>query len=195
MPDAAERPIVTAELVGLKVRQAVANSLEIEVENVHLDHSLVQDLGAQSLDMLDIAFALEREFRIQFPQTDLLQRASSHFGEDALVNEDGFVTDFGLQLLRGGMPEIDPVRLEPPTLAADVIKLITVQTFVRLVLRLIEVKDQFPRKCPLCGSQTIESDVLPEFVCPNCGDTRPLPTGDEVLLGDLLELANRAPSV
>jgi acyl carrier protein len=180
-------PIAT-EIVEQKVRQVVAKSLELELDEVHLTDSFERDLGAQSLDMLDIAFTLEREFRIQFPQTDVLQRAAAHFGEDALV-QDGIVTDFGLNLIRKSMPEVDPSALPSGAAAADIVKLITVATFVRVVMRLVEVKGDFPRACPACGAQTEESDVMPEFVCSNCGDIRPLPTGDEVMLQDLVSLA------
>lgn len=80
--------------VTLKVRKVVAEALEIELEEAHLSASLFE-LGAESLDMLDMAFMLEKEYQIQFPRTDILERAAAHFGEDALVS-NGLVTDRGL---------------------------------------------------------------------------------------------------
>jgi acyl carrier protein len=184
-----ERAVITRQVIELKVREAIAKALELEVEQVALSASLQKEFDAQSLDMLDIAFTLEREFKVPFPQTDLLQRASKYFDDDALV-QAGKVTDFGLELLRKGMPELNPTLLQPGLRAIDVVSLITPETFVRLVVRLLDAKADFPRECPDCGALTVESEVMPEFVCPACGGVRPLPSGDEVLLHDLVLLAH-----
>jgi acyl carrier protein len=107
------------------------------VSDVTPESSLEEDLGAQSLDFLDIAFSLEREFRIQFPRTDFLQRASDHFGEENLL-KDGVVTPFGLQLLALGMPEIDSAKLKSGLRVAELQKMFTVATFIRVVRQLLE---------------------------------------------------------
>jgi acyl carrier protein len=189
MADPAPGGALSADSVAQKVRMVVAKSLDIDPERVQLSASLVDELGAQSLDMLDMAFMLEREFRISFPRTDILERAVAHFGEETLVR-DGVVTAFGLRLLRRGMPELDATRLQPGLPAADVVRMVTVQTFVRIVLRLLEAKQQFPRECPVCRVAAEESDVMPELVCPMCGAVRPFPSGDETLLQDLIALAD-----
>src|SRR4051812_15049436 len=110
--------------VALRVRTLVAENLELELDEVQLTSSFF-DLGAESLDLLDVAFSLESEYRISFPRTDILERATEHFGEDALVQE-GLVTDLGLQLLREGMPELDPNLIKPGLRDVDVAKNITV---------------------------------------------------------------------
>jgi len=188
MTDAVETSTsLSQEMIELKVRETIAKSLDIDVDDVQLLASLQADLGAESLDMLDIAFLLEREFRIEFPRMDLLQRASTHFG-DELMMQDGVVTDFGLELIRKGMPEVDPSMIRSGMQASELARMIQVQTFVRIVGRLLEVKQQFPRECPSCGTTSLEeSAVAPEFVCANCGYIQPLPSGDEILFQDLLE--------
>ncbi len=179
---------VPPEAVEQKVRQFVAKALDLDVDEVQLSSTLMGELGAESLDLLDIAFMVEREFRIEFPRTDIIERATAHFGEEALV-VDNRVTDLGLELLRKGMPEIDQSQLKQGMLAIDVARLATVQTFVRVTSRLLEVKAQFPRECPDCGATMHESDVMPEFVCAQCGKIQPLPGGDEILLRDMIEMA------
>ena len=133
---------------------------------------------------------LEKEYQIQFPRTDILERATTYFGEDALV-ADGLVTDMGLQLLAVGMPELDPNVLKPGLKALDVAQMITVESFVRITWRLLEAKKAFPRECPSCGGHLTESDFMPEFECDSCGETVPLPSGDDILLQDLLDLADQ----
>jgi acyl carrier protein len=188
MPEATLRnTTVPQSVLEGQVVAAVAKALDLKPEKVTLSSSLQDDLGAESLDYLDIAFQLERNFNVQFPRADLLQRASDHFGEDALV-KDGVVTDLGLSLLRKGMPEVDPGRFRPGLRAIEVASMFTVWTFVRVLDRLLAAKEQMPRQCPKCGSELAESPNLPEFVCSGCGEVVPLPSGDAILFQDLLEL-------
>jgi acyl carrier protein len=180
--------VVTREEVEEKVVAAVARALDIDPGQVTLSSSLTEDLGAESLDFLDIAFTLEREFNVQLPRLDILERATEHFGEDALV-KDGVVTPLGIELLRKGMPEIDPELFQPGLKAMDVARMFNVATFVRIVLRLVEAKGELPRECPRCGKEMTESTVTPELVCESCEESVPMPTGDEVLLRDIVALA------
>lgn len=172
--------------VAQKVREVVATALELETDDVHLDSSLFE-LGAESLDLLDMAFMLETEYQIQFPRTDILERANRHFGDGALV-VDGKVTDLGLKLLRVGMPELDPAVIKPGLSDLDVARMITVGSFVRITERLLEVKAAFPRTCEECGGTLVESAVMPEFECSGCQRIVAVPSGDDVLLEDLLLL-------
>ncbi|MDQ5822891.1 MAG: phosphopantetheine-binding protein [Chloroflexota bacterium] len=182
---------ISEAMVEQKVREAVARALDLEVEDVQLSSSLIGDLGAQSLDLLDIAFTLEREFKIQFPHTDILERASKRFGDDALV-KDGLVTSFGLDLIRKAMPELESRQMQPKMRAIDVARLITVGSFARIVVRLLEANRDFPRECPDCGTTMNEAANAPELVCPNCGKIVILPSGDDVLFQDLVALTEES---
>lgn len=173
-----------------KVIHAVANALDLEPDEVTLTSSLQHDLGAESLDYLDIAFSLEREFKVHFPREDLLQRAGDHFGEDNLMR-DGRVTDLGLRMLANAMPEIDRERLQPGLRAAEVPGLFTVETFVRVIDRLLTAKEQMSRQCPQCGAELTEPSALPEYVCPQCQTTVPFPSGDDVMFEEMLRLSEQ----
>jgi acyl carrier protein len=183
-----EIPLATLER---KVAQAVAAALDIKPEQVTPSSSLHGDLGAESLDFLDIAFSLEREFKVHFPRQDLLERAAKYFGEDSLV-EHGVVTEVGLQMLRSAMPEVDPSRVKPGLRAVDVPDLFTVRTFVRVLDRLLAAKQSLPRQCADCGKELSESSALPELVCTSCDKTFPFPSGDDVLYEDLVRMSQEA---
>jgi len=170
-----------------QVVEAVAGALDLEPGEVSLDDSLQADLGAESLDYLDIAFQLERRYKVEFPRADLLERAGSYFGEDRLV-QNGVITDFGLRLLRQAMPEVEPARLRPGLRATEVAGMFTVQTFARVLDRLLYAKEQMRRTCEECGGELGDSEVLPELVCKGCGRTVPVASGDDVLYQDLLDL-------
>src|SRR5688500_1431171 len=159
---------VSDEEVALKVRSVVAESLELDLQQVQLTDSLFA-LGAESLDLLDMAFALEKEYRIQFPRSDIIERAKPFFGEEELVRE-GVITETGLKLLAKGMPELDLSVLKPGLQAAQVAKMITVESFVRITLRLIQAKVGLSMVCPACGGRLEESEIMPELVCTACGE-------------------------
>ncbi len=178
------------DAVVLKVRTLTAETLELSLDDVQVDSSFFE-LGAESLDLLDMAFALESEYGIAFPRTDILERAGGHFGEDALV-QDGVVTELGLHLLRVGMPELDPELIKPGLRDIDVAKAINVGSFARITQRLIDAKAAFPRVCEACGGELKEAESLPEFVCAGCGAIVPVPSGDDILMQDLIELHDRA---
>ncbi len=55
----------------LKVKTIVANQLRLEVEDIADDASLVEDLGADSLDLVDIVMAFESEFDTIVPEEDI----------------------------------------------------------------------------------------------------------------------------
>lgn len=54
-----------------KVREIVADVLVIDVEEISLNSRLIADLGAESIDFLDLVFQLEKEFKIKIPRGQL----------------------------------------------------------------------------------------------------------------------------
>jgi acyl carrier protein len=174
-----------------RVIRIVAQALDADPATVTPQTSLEGDLGAESLDYLDIAFMLEREFRIQFPRTDFMQRAADHYGEENLV-KNGIITDFGLDLLARGMPELDRSKLTSGLSVNEVRKMFTVATFIRVVRRLVEFYESVDKTCPQCGKTMDRSAAAPELVCGGCGNVVPMRSGDDILLDEVLGLS--APS-
>jgi hypothetical protein len=68
------------------------------------------DLGAESIDFLDIVFRLEREFAIRIPRGELFSELL--FQDVTKILEDGHVTDAGLAVLRSKLPYADWTSLE-----------------------------------------------------------------------------------
>lgn len=168
------------------VIESVAKALDLEPEEVGPDDSLEQDLGAESLDFLDLAFMLERAFGVHMPRLDLLQRAEEHYGAGVLV-QDGRVTEAGRDLLRRAMPEIDPEALVAGMRASDVGRLITVRTFERVVSQLLADKEATrERGCPECGGALEPAPATPELRCQAGDHEVPLASGDDVLLRHVL---------
>jgi len=117
--------------VAQTVRELVAKSLAREVSEVQLASCLMEDLGAESLDFLDIVFELERAFNIQITRGEMERAARGDMSEDEFA-PGGTISEVGLQRLRELMPEVAP-RIHSGLRPAQILALFTVQTFVNLV--------------------------------------------------------------
>ncbi|MDP7112750.1 MAG: acyl carrier protein, partial [Myxococcota bacterium] len=98
--------------------------------------------GAESLDFLDIAFRLEESFGIKIPRGDIQQKAEAEAATGADAFEiDGVLTDLGLAKLREALPEVPDDRFREGLTVREIPTLFTVETFVNLVVRLLEEKE------------------------------------------------------
>lgn len=58
-------------MVFEKVRDVLCEQLDVEEEKVTPESSIVDDLGADSLDVVDLVMSLEEEFDIEIPDEDV----------------------------------------------------------------------------------------------------------------------------
>jgi acyl carrier protein len=113
------------------VRQVVAEALASDPANVRLDSILMDDLGAESLDFLDIVFKLERAFDIQITRGEMERAARGDMSEEEFAPQ-GVISDAGLARLRELMPEAKE-RIAPGLRPVQILGLFSVQTFINLV--------------------------------------------------------------
>ena len=113
-----------------KVRESLVDALGVDDDEVTADATLVGDLGAESIDFLDIVFKLEKSFDISIPREELSP-------EDILTNndyvQDGVVTADGLQELGRRMPWADLSAFEQNPRVQDFGNLLTVGDLCRYV--------------------------------------------------------------
>src|SRR6266704_1668287 len=93
-----------------KVSAPLVEALNVDEADVTLEATLQGDLGAESIDFLDIVFRLEREFAIKIPRNELFPE--SIFQGDPDFVQDGKVTGKGLDELRQKMPFADLSKFE-----------------------------------------------------------------------------------
>jgi len=126
----------------------VVESLRIDRAKVTAD-AYLNDLGAESLDLLEITMETEDRFNILMPQKNILQVAQEVFGEGVLVG-DGRLTEEGMKLLRRRTPEVDRLLDDPTPALADVSRMfLRVEVWIRMIRGLME---QSPRSCPKCDA-------------------------------------------
>jgi acyl carrier protein len=117
-----------------KVSDTIADALGCDKEEVKLDSSLIEDLGAESIDFLDIVFRLERAFKVKIPRGKLIEDARGELSE-AEFEKGGVVTDAGFQRLKTFLNEVPAERFKSPLKVADIPRLFTVETFCKIVIR------------------------------------------------------------
>ncbi len=117
------------EILG-KVRETLVDALSVEEDEVTEDATLSGDLGAESIDYLDIVFRLEKTFNIKIPQDELIPR-------DILGNPDYVdgrqLNAAGLAALKESMPHADLAAFEQDPDIDKITDVFTVGTIVRFV--------------------------------------------------------------
>ena len=113
-----------------KVREALVDALGVDEDEVVPTARISADLGAESIDFLDIVFRLEKAFNIKIPRGDL-------FPDNILTSEEfvqnGKLTEKGLAELKSRMPHADLAEFEKNPNVQDIADLFTVEMIVRYV--------------------------------------------------------------
>ena len=121
------------------VRECIALALGNEVETIRLEDRIFDDLGADSLDLLDLIFQLEQRFHVSISPRGIEQRVRETLG-DTPLEIDGVYTSAALAELRKSLPEVPPDELAEGLTAAELPRRFRVATMVNLVNRLMEEK-------------------------------------------------------
>lgn len=121
---------MTRDEIFEKVKETLIDALSVEDDEVTPEATLKDDLGAESIDFLDIVFRLEKTFNIKIPQEELIPR-------DILSNRD-YVEDkklnaAGLAALKSAMPHADLSSFEADPDIDKITDVFTVDAIVRFV--------------------------------------------------------------
>lgn len=113
-----------------KIREILVDALGVDDDEVTAEATLMGDLGAESIDFLDIQFRLEKDFDIKIPQGEL-------FPDNLLQNpelvKDGKVTEAGLAQLKERMPHVDFSEFEKDPDLNKITDLMKVDTIVNYI--------------------------------------------------------------
>ena len=122
---------MTKDEIFDKVKTTLVDSLNVDEDEVTPKSTLQGDLGAESIDFLDIVFRLEREFGIKIPRGELFPESVLQ-GDPEFV-KDGKVTEKGIAEVKAKMPFADLTTFTAnPTLEA-IGNLFTVDAIVNFI--------------------------------------------------------------
>jgi acyl carrier protein len=115
-----------------KVQEAFQESLGIPREKITLKARVIEDLGSDSLDFLDILFALEEKFKIKIKRGQVEAMAKEGLTDEEFQHE-GALTAKGAERLRQVLAETDVSQIVTGMSMTKIPHLFTVETFCKLV--------------------------------------------------------------
>ena len=130
-----------------KVAATMADALGCELDEVKPQASLIDDLGAESIDFLDIVFRLERAFKVKIPRGKIVEEARGELSESQF-EQGGIVSEAGVARLKTFLSEVPPERIKMPMKVADIPRLFTTETFCKMVIRQQRASAAAPASAP-----------------------------------------------
>jgi acyl carrier protein len=121
---------ISRDEVYSKVQGVLVDALGVDADEVTPESTLREDLGAESIDFLDIAFRLEKAFNIKIPRGELFPE---NFENDPNFVQANKVTPIGLAELKKRMPYSDFSEFEKDPTLEKMPSLFTVNALVNYV--------------------------------------------------------------
>jgi len=119
--------------VDSAVKEAVVEALALDDDEVTPDSTLMDDLGAESIDLLDILFRVEKSTGVKIEASDLGDYMQGGIPDEEFSDENEVITQKGAEHLHQVMPQTNPDELAGTLKAEEVITLFTVQNLVDMV--------------------------------------------------------------
>jgi len=123
-------PMSQEDITG-KVQEALIEALGVDDDEATLEATLIDDLGAESIDFLDIIFRLEKAFDIKIAREELFP------GDDVISNADfivdGKVTQAGIDEMKKQLPHLDLSDFESDPDVNKIPDLFTVKMIVDFI--------------------------------------------------------------
>lgn len=126
---------MTRDEIFSQVQEVLVEALSVEEEEVTPTAVIRDDLGAESIDFLDIQFRLEKEFGIKIPKGEMMPE---DLASNADFVKDGKITEAGIAELQKRMPHADFANLSAGDDLDEMSKLFTVDAVVNYVQRKLE---------------------------------------------------------
>ena len=114
-----------------KVQETLIDALGVDDDEVGPEATLVGDLGAESIDFLDIVFRLEKAFDVKIPRGELFPENLA--SKDSGFIKDGMVTPEGLDELRAKIPHADIDKLAADPKVENIQDLFTVEMICKFM--------------------------------------------------------------
>ena len=169
--------LITEQKVFDEVKKAIVETLRVDENQIKPESSLIKDIGAESLDFLDINYRLEQTFGIKMARHFILEHVEEIFGEGSAIDENGQLTDKGVALLKMRFGQESAEFTEG--MEMDLLPtLVTVQLMSKGVM---DILDTLPETCPNCGNSAWKTEDGAKIMCGSCGEYAPFTNGDDLI--------------
>ncbi|HDY65932.1 MAG TPA: hypothetical protein ENH84_06855 [Phycisphaerae bacterium] len=132
---------MTEKEVFKKLVPLIREVTGVRADEVTMDSYLMRDLGAESIDLLDLSFLIEETFRITLEADEFESRTQQSIS-GADYERDGYLTAEALTELQNALPEIDPGLLREGLRKIEVPGVLNVAVFVHLIQRKLASQTQ-----------------------------------------------------
>ncbi len=126
--------MMTEKEIYEQLKPLLVEVLGVSADRIQMDSVLVADLGAESIDLLDLSFRIEEHFKVGIEANEIEREAKKRL-PGGVYEKDGFLTDDALAEIRRAAPELDPEKLVTGLRKVDLPSLLTVSFFVHLIAR------------------------------------------------------------
>lgn len=117
-----------------QLKPLLVEVLGVRPDEIQPHKELVGQLGAESIDLLDLTFRIEETFKVRIEANELEREAIRQM-PGGIYEKDGYLTDEALLEIRRAAPELDQAKLVTGLRKADLPALLTVGFFVHLIQR------------------------------------------------------------
>ncbi len=169
--------LITEEQVFKELKKAIVETLRVDEGSIKPESSLINDLGAESLDFLDVNYRLEQAFGIKLARHFVLEHVEEMFGEGSAIDEDGRLTAKAIELLKvryGG----NVFNLSAGMDMDEIPALVTAGSMSGGVM---DVLASLPEKCPGCGNSAWKADNGVRIKCGSCSTDAVFKNGDDLI--------------
>ncbi len=170
-----KQTLIPEQTVIEEVRKAISEGLDINPDTIKPGSSLIKDLGAESLDFLDINYRLEQTFGIKMGRHSVLEHMEELFGEESAIDSDGKLTEKAARVLN--LRYQDSGRIQAGMDMDELPAMVTVQSIADGVMNLL---DTLPEKCSECGNQNWTVENGTRIQC-GCGESAAFTNGDDLI--------------
>ena len=169
--------LISEERVIDTLKKCIAESLRIDPNSIAPENSLVEELGAESLDLLDINYRLEKAFGIKMARYFVLEHVEEMFGEGSALDQNGRLTERGLEILKIRLAN-HTANLKPGMELSQVNALITVRSIARGVMDILAT---LPEQCASCSQSAWQLNNSGRIHCAGCGRETQFSSGDDLI--------------
>ncbi len=125
-----------------KVKECIVDAVGVNYEEIELGSQLVNDLGADSLDLVDLMYQLETHFDISLQRGVVMKRIEKIIPAEEFIDEgSGTISSAGIEIIKREIPELANVEFEENLKFPKLVTYFTVEIFVNLIKRALEERD------------------------------------------------------
>ncbi len=132
---------MTRQKIFEELKPLLTEVLGVPPEKIRLESVLVSDLGAESIDLLDLSFRIEEKFEVRIEANEIEREAIQRL-PGGVYEKDGYLTEAAIGEIRKSLPELDPGKFAKGLRKVDLPALLTVSFFVRLIARKLAARTE-----------------------------------------------------